>query len=1498
MSFKTEYSGLEIAIIGVSCKFPDSENYRVFWDNLCQGKESVKKYTDDEILSSGITEEYLNNDSFIKSGVELEDKNYFDYSFFDYRKEEAALMDPQIRLLHEHSWKAIEDAGYASSIEKNRVGLFLGAAENVEWKMYSYFKGKEGTVDPFFLDMISNSNNISTLISYKLNLTGPSLYVSTSCSSSLMSVNLACKSLLNRECSIAIAGGVKINSFKQKGYLHQEGMIYSKDGHCRAFDEDSSGTIAGEGVGVVVLKRLKDAIKDKDNIYCIIRSCVANNDGNNKVGYTAPSVKGQSDCIKLAHKMAGVDPSSIGYIETHGTGTKLGDPIELRALNLAFNSKSNEKFCAIGSVKTNIGHLDVASGVAGLIKAVLCIKNKQIPPSLNFTKPNPEIDFDAGPFYVNQKLKNWERKENLPLRAGVSSFGIGGTNIHIVLEEAINEKSVSLESQYNLLTLSAKTPNSLKKIKEDMALFLKEKPMVDLNDLSYTLSVGRKDFRYRYSTSFKNREELLGSLENTLPNNYLKKQIRNPSIVFMFSGQGSQYKFMGKELYDSEIFFREQIDNGFNLFREFTGENLKSIIFSESSKEEKVNETRYAQPILFIFEYSLAQLMISWGIKPELLIGHSIGEYVAACLSGVFSFKDALKLVIKRGELMNSLPSGAMISCTISVSEAKKNLTEGISLAAINAENQVVFSGDSSSIDNLCQKFEKLRIPFVRLQTSHAFHSHMLDPILDDFLKELEKVKFSEPVIPFISNVYGKLIDAKEAISPKYWVTHMRETVNFSGGLKNLLQENGEKIFLEIGAGNTLVNLLKQQNFEEKNSGMVHLIRHSKEKENDAKFLLKQIGVLWEYGLNIDWDLIYKNDKRKISLPTYFFEKVSFPTEIDPFENNEFQLNAFNDNKTNVFDECVYFPIWKNSILMTQELKPNNSVFIFFSLGDDFSNALIEAFNDKNIKIIEILPHNAFVKYSSLKYAVNPYDINDLQKIFLDLKNNKIEFDNIIYSWNIEKNQSNIELSENNRGINLLYFSLARIIKTLATQNLLQDKRFCIFTDSLYKINNDDQTNHEQSLTVALSNVLSQEYSVSTLNLDINLTNNLQELIPEVVDEIINKNEDRIVALRNGSRWIQDYQQYKQPIEQKISQLKQEGVYLITGGLGNVGFILSQHILNEYNAKLIIIGRKKLEDGLTDLKSLERLNYLKSISSHVRYVTLDIADKKGLEEIVLEVEQDLGCINGVIHTAGMIDVNKFEYIEDITYENAFSTFSPKLKGIEAIYETFINRNIDFVWITSSLSSVVGGLKFASYSACNLYLDSFITSKVEKSKNWKCVRLGEMSFNNEIAESEGKSNKITLSPKEIVKIFEWSLSLKGRMVLIETILNLHDRIEKAFYNKHENRNNQFEFDTIEKRERPLLSNPYLKPVTDSEKKIVEIIENYFGIAGVGIEDDFFELGGDSLKAMVLLSKIKEIFDVDVSLKEFFDNQSIKSIASKIDEKLWVSEDNNKKFISII
>lgn len=882
MKNNQKYTGLEIAIIGVACRLPGASNWREYWDNLTSGASSIHFLSDAELAAAGVDTKTIQQQHFVRAKATLKDKAHFDAAFFDYLPAEARLMNPVHRVFHECVWEALEDAGYDPAQTDEMISLYAGAGDDLNWRV-NVMQQQQQEIDNFSLDLISSKDHLATLTSYKLNLKGPSYFINTACSTSLTAVNMACKSLLLGEAKIALAGGAAVSSQKRNGYLYQEGMIFSKDGHCRAFDKDASGTISSEGAGIVVLKRLTDALADGDQIYAVIKGGAINNDGNGKVGYTAPSVEGQAACIRMAQKFARVEPESISYVEAHGTGTNLGDPIEIEALNLAFNRNKAHK-CAIGSVKSNIGHTDAAAGVAGLIKAALSLKYKKIPASIDYKTPNPGIDFAGGPFYVNTALTPWQRTGEAPLRAAVSSFGIGGTNAHTILEEAPQAEEHAAARPWQLLTISARTEGALARYVDRLKNFLHKEPGVHPADLAYTLQTGRRHFNYRKSLVFSDTGELATLLDGAKGKEAgVKSRENNQGVVFLFPGQGSQYTKMGKDLYDNSLLFSGWMDRGFSILEQLTGESMKEVLFAEKGD---VNETHYAQPLIFLVEYSLAQTLLAWGITPQHMVGHSIGEYVAACISGVLSLEDALKIVVKRSALMHQLPAGIMLSVPVSETEATKYLQEGISLAAVNGPEQVVFSGSPEAMEKLQQVLDEADISHITLHTQRAFHSAMLDPVLDEFRKTLETVTFHPPQRSYFSNVTGQLITAADATSPDYWVRHMRGTVHFSDNLKAVLALQQDYIFLEVGAGQSMTALLKQQPVKNRPVAL-NLMRPARETENDQKYLATRIGQLWQQGLAVNWKNYYQGEqRRRVSLPTYAFEPVAYPAEVDPFEND------------------------------------------------------------------------------------------------------------------------------------------------------------------------------------------------------------------------------------------------------------------------------------------------------------------------------------------------------------------------------------------------------------------------------------------------------------------------------------------------------------------------------------------------------------------------------------------------------------------------------------
>ena len=889
MKTKTVSNKKDIAIVGMAGKFPKSESIQQFWSNLMQGNELIHFYSDEELEKSGVAPSLLADPNFVKARSFIDHPGTFDYAFFGYTRDEASLMDPQIRLMHEQVWRALEDSGIDPETHREKIGLYLAAAENLNWKAHALFVQND-KVNPFFRSQITSSKFISTLIAYNLNLQGPGYFVDTACSSSLVAVHMACRNLLMKECSVAIAGGVCIDTKRTKGYHHVNGMIFSKDGHCKAFDADSSGTISGDGAGVVVLKRLEDALNSRDHIYAVIRASAVNNDGRNKIGYTAPSVDGQASCIRLAHQIANVKPDTITYVETHGTGTKLGDPIEIEALNKAFEYNSDHS-CAIGSVKSNIGHLDTAAGVAGLIKATLAINKQQLPPSLHFKQANPAINFKSGPFYVNVEAREWQPpKASMPLRAGLSSFGIGGTNVHMILEEAPAKQETTASRPYQLLLLSAKTKAALQRNLQAMLSFAQSEKPPGFADLGYTLKTGRQQFRYRHAFVADNYQSLCEKIESQIETKTSPVLAQGQQeLVFMFPGQGSQYYQMAIDIYEEEPQFREVMDEGFRILKQITGEDFKAVLGYDTAATESslVNETRYTQPLVFLLEYALARLLMTWGLKPDFCIGHSLGEYVAACLGGVFTFEEALHIIVKRAQLMDKAPKGAMVSIAATVEDIKPFLTPDLSIAVINTEQSLVVSGNHAAIQDLISTLVENKISHVVLKTSHAFHSPMMEEVLEAYKEVLAGIEFQPPKTAFISNLSGKQILPEEATDPNYWVRHLRETVNFSSGLNYLLQQK-QALFIEVGPGKALSSIFSHKNGKNQAMNAVHLLRHPKEQLNDNEVLTRSLGRIWSHGGPIDWQAYYALEKRnKVSAFSYAFKKTNLPALVDPFRKFE-----------------------------------------------------------------------------------------------------------------------------------------------------------------------------------------------------------------------------------------------------------------------------------------------------------------------------------------------------------------------------------------------------------------------------------------------------------------------------------------------------------------------------------------------------------------------------------------------------------------------------------
>ncbi|MCU1264985.1 MAG: Malonyl CoA-acyl carrier protein transacylase, partial [Acidobacteria bacterium] len=874
-----------IAIIGMAARFPGCRDVEEFWQKLKDGEELISSFSDEELLAAGVSEKWLQDPNYVKAAAFLDQADCFDAPFFGIQPREAEVMDPQQRVFLECAWSALEAAGIDAERYRGRIGVYAGVGHNTY--LPNVFGNAEvmRTVDGFQVILANEKDFLPMRVSYKLNLRGPSIAVQTACSTSLVAVHLAWQALLNDECDVALCGGVTLRAAK-RGYLYQEGGIVSPDGHCRSFDAEAAGTVPGNGAGAVVLKRLRDALADRDPIDAVIIGSAINNDGSLKVGFTAPSIDGQADVIERAQINAGVTPDTITYIEAHGTGTELGDPIEVAALNQAFRTATQKKaYCALGSVKSNLGHLDAAAGVGGLIKTVLALKHKELPPSLHYQTANPKIDFANSPFYVNNKLKKWETN-GLPRRAGVSSFGMGGTNAHLVVQEAPETTAPTAADEPQLILLTAKTPTALETATTNLVQHLEQHLELNLCDVAYTLQAGRQHFGHRRMVVARDRIdviETLGRLDGKRVGTSQVDQRERP-CVFVFPGQGSQYVNMGAGLYESAPTFRRHVDEGCELLKRYTGTDLRERLYPSRGDPDDAarwfDQTVNAQPALFVIEYALTQFLAELGVKPKAMLGHSVGEYVAACVAGVFSLETALLLVARRAELMQSLPVGRMLFVPLPEREIESLLNEEISLAAVNGVDFCVVSGTTSAVEELDRELTERDVECQPLHTSHAFHSAMVEPIIKPFVEFVKKVEIKPPRIPFVSNVTGAWITVSQAVDPNYWGDHVRRTVRFSDGLKSLLTDP-RTLVLEVGPGTTLSGLIRKHPSHTPEQKALALIRHPKDKREDFEVFLQALGEAWLARQRVDWPALHsEKEPRKVALPTYPFERKRY--WIDP----------------------------------------------------------------------------------------------------------------------------------------------------------------------------------------------------------------------------------------------------------------------------------------------------------------------------------------------------------------------------------------------------------------------------------------------------------------------------------------------------------------------------------------------------------------------------------------------------------------------------------------
>jgi len=1401
----------DIAIVGMALRVPGARSVDEFWNNLRNGVESIETRTPEQLLAAGESPDNIRRKNYVPRTAELPGLENFDAEFFGLSPKEAAIMDPQHRQFLECAWEALEDSTRTPGHVSGPIGVFAGCGMG----SYFYFNvcSHRALVEKTGMFLLRHTGNdkdfLATRASYLFDLHGPSVNVQTACSTSLVAVHYACQSLLNGECEMALAGGVTIELPHRRGYLFQDGEILSTDGHCRAFDHRASGTVFGSGTGVVVLKRLADALADGDPIHAVIKATAVNNDGASKAGYLAPSVTGQAEAVVEAQTLAGVDASSIAYVECHGTGTYLGDPIEIEALTQAFRQSTDKRgFCRVGSVKSNIGHLDTAAGVVSLIKAVLAVKHGEMPPTLGFEKPNPAIDFAGSPFIVNDKLTPWPDSAG-PRRAGVNSLGVGGTNAHAVIEQAPDR--AALESRADVgpqvLVLAAKSRKALDEAGRRLAAHIKTHPDVALQDVAYTLLDGRRHFELRRVVAVRDRDDAVAVLSQPDTHRiFTHSPVEGqPEAVFLFSGGGAQYPHMARALYRDEPAFRAVVDEGLSYLKPEVAQEIRDIWLPADGKTADGSEERFLRPSLqlpaiLIVEVALARLWLGWGVKPAALIGHSMGENAAACIAGVLSFERAVNLVRLRGELFEEIPPGGMLSVALAPEALQARMPDDLDMASINAPELCVVSGTNEALEAFRKQLAEEGIEASRIPIDIAAHSRMLAPILERFEAFLKATPLSAPTIPIVSNRTGTWLSAAEARDPGYWVKHLRSTVRFGEGM-SLLVESPSRIYIEVGPGRVLGSLAKAQGIPA--NQVINSLPHADETVDDNLHVLGSLARVWATGLAVPLERLWADAApRRVHLPTYAFQHQSY------FLDRVATAGAFENEASPVkiadMANWGWQPVWKQSAAdVVLEAQSEPASWLIFLDDGPLGAQLVSRLRREGHSVATVAIGDMFGVAGEDRYVLCPEQGREgYDALIKHLADTGKLPARIVHFWLATEDESfRPGSSFFHRNLERGFYSLFFLGQALSEVNASAPLQITVVTNGMLRVGDELLAYPEKATVLGPAKVIPHEMpNISVRVIDVQRAKtgaagvlaqqrdvvidrllSLQgvtrahDTIGDLIrDDVLADNGNEIVAYRNGRRWSQSHAPIALDKEAEgASAFSERGVYLITGGLGELAAACAEDLARRFKARLVLVARTALPDrsewseylasyGENDRvgRAIAAIRKIEAAGGQVRVARADITNSEAMTAVIAETKAQWGAINGVLHTAGVVkdDLIALKDVSDIE-----EVFAPKVLGTMVLAELLDPERLDVMVLFSSTSTDTAPAGQVDYVAANAFLNAFAESRIKSATRtiavhwgvWKDVGLAARAISRAEHEDEVTSVEAARTPLFDRRVFSAS-----------------------------------------------------------------------------------------------------------------------------------------------
>ncbi|GAA1529356.1 hypothetical protein GCM10009730_43300 [Streptomyces albidochromogenes] len=1493
-----------VAIIAMSGRFPGAADVDELWRTVAAGEEGRTSYTDEELAAAGVPEQLLNDPAYVKSGFPVDGFDRFDADFFGVTRSEAELMDPQHRLLLETAWQALERAGYPARTFEGRTGVFAGTSGSGYLQERIARGGAEGRISDEIQVAIGNDPGMLALrVSYKLGLTGPSFTVQSACSSSLVTVHLAVQSLLSRESDLALAGGVAVRAFEPRGYRYEEGAILSTDGHCRPFDADASGTVSGDGVALVVLKRLEDAVADGDHIHAVIRGSAVNNDGSAKIGFTAPSPHGQAEVITEALAVAGVEPRTVQYVEAHGTATPLGDPIEVQALTEAFGPDAPAGSVHLGSVKSNVGHLDAAAGVTGLIKAALALEHRFIPPTAHFRSANPRLALDKGPFTVDGEGVPWPATEQPP-RAGVSAFGIGGTNAHVILEAAPVLPPAERETDaadWQVLPLSARTPQALDAAAARLATALTAQeagPDAGLADAAYTLQLGRAAFPYRRTVVANDRAAAAAALERPAAAGEPARD-EAPDVVFVFPGQGAQYAGMGAQLYRTEPVFRDALDRCAELLLPHLGWDVRDVAFATDGDEakERLRQTLYTQPTVFSVDYAVARLLMSWGVRPAAMTGHSLGELVSACLAGVFSLEDALRVVARRAALMQDLAPGRMLSVLLDEAALTKAL-DGLTatIAAVNAPASCVVAGTPEEVAEARRVLEAQGVSVRELETSHAFHTALVEPALPGLAEVLRSVRLNTPQIPFLSNVTGTWITDEQATDPDYWVSHTREPVRFSDGITALAERGDDVLLVEAGPGSQLSGLVR---IHPEPSPVVTLLRRPRGEEDsaEARTVREGLAELWRHGADVDWAALHGDRaRRRVPLPAY------------PFEGRSYLLpkpQAAAGNVRTDPERWTYAPVWHRAPLPRDAAAAVEGPLSWLVLADDtgLTDALTAALRERGHTVTTVRRAAAYARTSAHGFDADPADAGHLGQVIRELRQTGAAPDRVVHAWSVTGSADGGDaVRRYTTGLDTGFHSLVSLAQALGESGEDRPVRIDVLTDSLQDAYGTAVVRPERATLYGAVTVLPQEYAWLTCRaVDVVLPAtdaDRTRLTAQLGAELAGAGRENLVAYRGAQRLLRAFAPVELDAVPTGRAWREGAGYLVTGVSGETGLLFAEQIAAS-GARAVLVGDPAFpaesewdawQSGVAgdDERVRCRVARLAALrAAHpeaVVYRAADLADPGEARATVEEARTVLGAVNGVLHLA---DARGSGLTALKAREDFDAVLAARVRSTLLLDELLAGDGLDFFLTASATTGIVGGFGQAENCAASVFLDAFAQAATAAGRPTVTVDWSQWDWDDWFEQQMAGLPEV----RELYERLRLSQGVPAADGLALARAALSGGLPQVVVSKAD-------FQDVLADQSGLTATSFTDslgggrgrgdddwdpatvwPDDELAQSVARVWHEMLGVSPIGPGDDFYDLGGNSLFAIQIVGRLRQAHG-DFPMSAVFEAPTVPGLAAAI------------------